>query len=105
MELRVLEWPEEETGGMQWTCRAARNSFPRSFLSGLAQAFFSCPCLQWVSISHCRPSDSFFWNRFCHCKSEVGGQLLARNVICFNYLVEVGFRPVSPSHLPLMIGG
>ena len=33
VELRVLEWPEEENeAGMQWTCRAARNSFPRSCL-------------------------------------------------------------------------
>ena len=33
VELRVLEGPEEENGaGMQWTCRAARNSFPRSCL-------------------------------------------------------------------------
>ena len=33
VELRVLEWPEDEnSAGTQWTCRAARNSFPRSCL-------------------------------------------------------------------------
>ena len=104
VELRVLEWPEEETGGMQWTCRAARNSFPRLRLLDFSNVH-SSPFLQWVSISHYRPSDSFFWNRFCHSEGEIGGQLLAWHLVRFCRLVEVGLSPVSPSHFPMMKGG
>ena len=35
----MLEWPEEENGGMQWTCRAARISFPRFRLVDLPNIF------------------------------------------------------------------
>ena len=42
--MRVLEWPEEQTGGMQWTCRAARNSFPRFCFVDLPNFLHQCLC-------------------------------------------------------------
>ena len=44
VELRVLEWTEEQTGGMQWTCRAARNSFPRFCLVEFPNFLYQCLC-------------------------------------------------------------
>ena len=96
LELRVVEWPEDNSGlhssqlGLQWTCRAPRSSFPRC----PCPCPCPCPCLsslilQRLSLCPDCSSHSSVRRHLSTSEAEVGGRGGAWHNLPLSRLVQV----------------